>query len=99
MCILGAIFQCPFSTSEIEISECERISSLSSDYKGSFQNNFKKLTLIWRQLYNIIVKFSQNCLNELLGLRQMMNFKLFSQKNKIFGDIAGSPNQAHSSLF
>ena len=50
MCILGAIFQCPFSTSEIEISECERISSLSSDYKGSFQNNFKKLTLIWRQL-------------------------------------------------
>ena len=51
MCILGAIFQCPFSTSEIEISECERISSLSSDYKGSFQNNFKKLTLIWRQLF------------------------------------------------
>jgi len=31
----GAIFQCPFSTSEIEISECERISSLSSDYKDS----------------------------------------------------------------
>ena len=51
MCILGAIFQCPFSTSEIEISECERISSLSSDYKGSFQNNLKKLTLIWRQLF------------------------------------------------
>ena len=50
ICILGAIFQCPFSTSEIEISECERISSLSSDYQGSFQNNFTKLALIWLQL-------------------------------------------------
>ena len=62
MCILGAIFQCPFSTSEIEISECERISSLSSDYKGSFQNNFTKLALIRLQL--VIFHCLKKCLNE-----------------------------------